>query len=176
MTSRQQAIRYGVWRLRTEALKDGVRFETGQEALGLMPGAIIRIKDSHRDGKRTGGRILGATGIRVDLDRVVKLESGKGYELAVMMDAKEEELTANGNASSLTLKGPLVNNDYRRARVQEEVNGVWIDREPSGFDAEMKAVEQALAASARDHAMSALSDRLLDEVLLVAALLWSVMT
>src|SRR5262245_52459636 len=37
----------------------------------------------------------------------------------------------------------------------------------SGFDVEMKAVEKALAAGARGDALSALSDRLLDEVLLV---------
>ncbi|WP_163998689.1 host specificity protein J [Pyxidicoccus caerfyrddinensis] len=92
-TSRSQAQRVGRWLLYTERLEtETVVFRTGLEGALRNPGAVVKVLDSHRAGRRWGGRVVAATASLVELDSDVTVEVGKAYTLFVVLpDGKVEE-------------------------------------------------------------------------------------
>ena len=57
-TSRGQAHRLGKWKLLSEKNeKETVSFETGQNAIGLLPGQVIGVQDADRDRISYAGRV-----------------------------------------------------------------------------------------------------------------------
>ncbi len=92
-TSPGQAQRVGRWLLLTERLEtETVTFRTGFEGAMRNPGAVVKIQDPYRAGRRWGGRVVAATASQVELDADVTLESGKTYALsAVLPDGTVEE-------------------------------------------------------------------------------------
>jgi len=76
-TSRGQAHRMGKWKLLSEKNeRETVTFETGQNAIGLLPGQVIGIQDADRDRISYAGRVSN-TGTRsttvIPLDRTISL-------------------------------------------------------------------------------------------------------
>ncbi|RKH05063.1 host specificity protein J [Corallococcus carmarthensis] len=92
-TSRGQAQRVGRWLLLTERLEtETVTFRTGFEGAMRNPGAVVKLQDPYRAGRRWGGRVVAATASQVELDADVTLEAGKTYALsAVLPDGTVEE-------------------------------------------------------------------------------------
>lgn len=82
-TSRGQATRLARWCALTEALGRTVTFTAGPEAEGLLPGAVFKVADPAKAGKRLGGRIRSATTDTVTLDASVTIEAGETYMLEV---------------------------------------------------------------------------------------------
>ena len=76
-TSRGQAHRMGKWKLISEINeRETVSFETGQNAIGLMPGQVIGVQDADRDRVSYAGRVSN-TGTKtttvIPLDRTISL-------------------------------------------------------------------------------------------------------
>ncbi|RKI09700.1 host specificity protein J [Corallococcus sp. AB030] len=92
-TSRGQAQRVGRWLLLTERLEtETVTFRTGFEGAMRNPGAVVKLQDPYRAGRRWGGRVVAATASQVELDADVTLEAGKTYALSVVLpDGTVEE-------------------------------------------------------------------------------------
>ena len=92
-TSRGQAQRVGRWLLLTERLEtETVTFRTGYEGAMRNPGAVVKLQDAYRAGRRWGGRVVAATPSQVELDADVTLEAGKTYALSVVLpDGTVEE-------------------------------------------------------------------------------------
>ncbi|MCP3065785.1 phage tail protein [Myxococcus sp. K38C18041901] len=92
-TSRGQAQRVGRWLLHTERLEtETVVFRTGLEGALRNPGAVVKVADPTRAGRRWGGRVVEASDSRVELDSDVHLEAGHTYSLSVVLpDGKVEE-------------------------------------------------------------------------------------
>lgn len=107
-TSEGQAIRVGKWVLRTE-LKDTqvVSFKTGLEGASRSPGAIIKVLDPYKAGKRYAGRVLSATPTSVQVDGdPIAIEAGHTYTLCCVLPSGliEEKAVTNvvGSYSTLT--------------------------------------------------------------------------
>ncbi|CAM4318231.1 phage minor tail protein L [Corallococcus exiguus] len=92
-TSRGQAQRVGRWLLLTERLgTETVTFRTGFEGAMRNPGAVVKLQDPYRAGRRWGGRVVAATASQVELDGDVTLEAGKMYAFSVVLpDGTVEE-------------------------------------------------------------------------------------
>ena len=92
-TSRSQAQRVGRWLLHTERLEtETIVFRTGLEGALRNPGAVVKVVDPTRAGRRWGGRVVEATASRVELDADVTLEAGHTYTLSVVLpDGTVEE-------------------------------------------------------------------------------------
>lgn len=92
-TSRGQAHRMGKWILYTEVMeKETVSFRTGLEGSPLYPGAIIKVADPARAGKRYGGRVVSGTTTSITLDSAVNFSESSGFTLTVMLpDGSIEE-------------------------------------------------------------------------------------
>lgn len=76
-TSRGQAHRAGRWVLMTESYESNVvTFKVGMDSALALPGEMIKIQDSHRAGRRMGGRVANrsANGLNVTLDYPITLE------------------------------------------------------------------------------------------------------
>lgn len=93
-TSRGQAHRMGKWILYSDRMEtEMVTFEIGLFDLSKVgPGAVIKVADSPRSGKRWGGRIVSATATEVTIDAPVNdavnsitLVMGKTYSLSVVL-------------------------------------------------------------------------------------------
>ncbi|MCX8016418.1 MAG: phage tail protein [Rhodocyclaceae bacterium] len=105
-TSRGQAHRVGRWLLYTERMEtETVTFRCGLEGAYLFPGAVIRIQDAFRAGRRFGGRIAAATTTGITLDAPVTLEAGTSYQLSVQLpDGRvETRAVASGPGQRTTL-------------------------------------------------------------------------
>ncbi|MCF3191444.1 phage tail protein [Pseudomonas bubulae] len=109
-TSQGQAMRHGVWLLKTEQHESWtVGFTTGMEGRNVEPGQIICIADELFSGRVSGGRIRAATKRVITLDLaaqiqpedrlILNLPSGKtegrivksvaGYEVTLLADYSE---------------------------------------------------------------------------------------
>ncbi|WP_339408057.1 phage tail protein [Pseudomonas helleri] len=109
-TSQGQAMRHGVWLLKTEQYESWtVGFTTGMEGRNIEPGQIICIADELFSGRSNGGRIRAATKRVITLDLaaqiqpedrlILNLPSGKtegrivksvsGHEVTVLADYSE---------------------------------------------------------------------------------------
>jgi predicted phage tail protein len=109
-TSEGQAMRHGVWALKSEQYESwSVNFTTGMEGRNVEPGQIICVADELLSGRPNGGRISAATKrvITIDTDAQIKAEdrliinlpSGKsegrivksvlGRQITVMADYSE---------------------------------------------------------------------------------------
>lgn len=112
-TSRGQAMRLARWAAFSEAWGRTVSFRAGLEAVGIGPGAVIKVADRNKAGKRLGGRVRSATLSEVTLDAPVTLEAGQAYQLEVMLpDAsvalgyrteKRQVTTGEGQVQTLTV-------------------------------------------------------------------------
>lgn len=77
--SQGQAHRAGKWALATSRLETGmISFDVGLDGAIAVPGQIVRIADPARMGKRAGGRIHGASGRNVTLDKAPVINVGDG--------------------------------------------------------------------------------------------------
>lgn len=105
--SRGQATRKGRHILLSERLEtDTVTFVAGLEAVEMMPGEVIEIADSHRQGVRHGGRVLGYTSNSVTIDQAIDIEAGKTYALNVALaDGGYAKRTVNNPAGSTSVLG-----------------------------------------------------------------------
>lgn len=109
-TSQGQAMRHGVWLLKTEQYESWtVGFTTGMEGRNIEPGQIISIADELFSGRANGGRIRAATKRVITLDLaaqiqpedrlILNLPSGKtegrivksvsGHDVTVLADYSE---------------------------------------------------------------------------------------
>ena len=78
-SSRGQAQRVGRWILYSEKYESNIiTFNVGLDSSLLFPGEIIKICDSFRAGKRTGGRIVACSSTSATLDAPVTLSLGSG--------------------------------------------------------------------------------------------------
>ena len=107
-TSRGQAHRYGKWLLLTERLEsDFITFTSFVNAGFLRPGRVVDIADSHRSGKRMGGRVMAATANTITVDAPVTLEQGIAYSLEVMLPSGSVErravLSADADGTTLSV-------------------------------------------------------------------------
>ncbi|CAG9177785.1 host specificity protein J [Cupriavidus pampae] len=76
-TSQGQAQRMGRWILLTSRLEtEVVSFSVGLDATLAAPGAVIRVADPTRAGRRLGGRIRSAAGRTVVLDKADQVAAG----------------------------------------------------------------------------------------------------
>lgn len=75
-TRRSEANRRGRWALLTNANDRMITFATGLEGAIPSPGHIIAVADSNLAGRETGGRIAGANGRNITLDRVTSIKEG----------------------------------------------------------------------------------------------------
>jgi predicted phage tail protein len=76
-TSEGQAMRHGVWALKSEQYESwSVSFTTGMEGRNVEPGQIICVADELLSGRPNGGRISAATKrvITIDIDAQIKPE------------------------------------------------------------------------------------------------------
>jgi predicted phage tail protein len=70
--SQGMAQRAGRWAILTNQYEtEMVTFSTGLEGIRALPGQVIKVADSHRAGKRIGGRISAATPTILTLDQIV---------------------------------------------------------------------------------------------------------
>lgn len=105
-TSRGQAHRMGKLILYTEKYEtEVVTFKTSIKANFLAPGKIIQTMDATRAGVRFGGRILSGTTGLVVLDSSVTIESGKTYNISLVLadGTIEERAVTNAVGSSSTI-------------------------------------------------------------------------
>lgn len=85
-TSKGQAYRYGKYILETEKREyDGISFRTGMDALLLRIGDIFEVQDADRAQAQFGGRVVTGTTTSITLDRPVLIESGKTYQLTLVL-------------------------------------------------------------------------------------------
>lgn len=152
-TSRGQAHRAGKWALFSERLEtETVTFRAGLEGTQIAPGMVFQIQDPFRAGKRFGGRIRAASDSQVTLDAQVTLESGKTYQLSVVLPDASVEIsdvtTAPGDAGVIDVAP-----SYSQAPAPESV---WVltasDLAPTTWRAigvgEVDGVEQEITALA----------------------------
>ena len=87
-TSRGQAHRAGKWLLYTEKYESELMtFSASLDSSFLRPGKIISVQDSHRVGKRMGGRLAstGTTTAQLVIDAAIIIETGKIYTASVVL-------------------------------------------------------------------------------------------
>jgi hypothetical protein len=107
--SRGQAHRIGKWALLTERLLgETVTFTTGINAAFSRPGDIFGTTDPVRAGLRMGGRIMGGTDSRVDVDAPVTVTGGVAYTMSVLLSNGQFETrscapTTLGTATSFNV-------------------------------------------------------------------------
>lgn len=108
-TSRGQAHRVGKWLIYSEINEtETISFTAGLDTVFCGVGSIIKTQDPIRAGKRFGGRTLaGSTTSSIEIDNPVTIESGKTYELSVILpDGTVETQPVNnvaGYTSALTV-------------------------------------------------------------------------
>src|SRR5690606_32294843 len=104
-TSRGQAIRAGKWAiLSAKAQTDTVHFQTGLEHAVVAPGAIIRVSDNYRAGRRIGGRVrevVSAT--EIVLDRPVSVTAGDRLIINLPSGIAETRIISSVTAPGLTV-------------------------------------------------------------------------
>lgn len=84
-TSQGMAHRAGLWLLLSERLlTDTVSFSVGLDGTTASPGQLIRVADTHRAGRRIGGRVRAATASSVTPDVMPEIVD-PGNELTVIL-------------------------------------------------------------------------------------------
>lgn len=107
-TSRTQAHRLGKWLLYTERYENEfVSFKTGLDGLVVGLGSVIQTQDQFRAGKRLGGRVNFSSTTSLDVDSDIIIESGKTYELTMVLPTPQSELLPN-NTTKTNNKGEVV--------------------------------------------------------------------
>jgi predicted phage tail protein len=156
-TSEGEAMRHGVWALKTEQHESWtVRFITGMEGRNVEPGQIICVADELLSGRPNGGRISAATRrvITLDIDAqvqpedrlILNLPSGKpegrivksanGREVTVMADYSElpeAQCSWSIESADLTVMRFRVQTVEPNGPHQWEITG--LQHEPSKYDA-----------------------------------------
>jgi predicted phage tail protein len=85
-STRGQAHRLGKWILFTEANEgETITYRCSLDHMNVAPGSIIMVQDADYAGEALGGRIVSAAGTAVTLDRPVRIETGKTYNLNVTL-------------------------------------------------------------------------------------------
>ena len=106
-TSRGQANRVGKWLIYSEVNEtETVTFTAGLDTIFCGVGSIIKTQDPIRSGRRFGGRTLtGSTTTSIVIDNAVTIESGKTYELSVVLPdgTIETQPVTNGVGSTSIL-------------------------------------------------------------------------
>jgi len=106
-TSRGQANRVGKWLIYSEINEtETISFTAGLDTVFCGVGSVIKTQDPIRSGKRFGGRTLtGSTTTSIVIDSAVTIETGKTYELSVILPdgTIETKAVTNGVGSSSTL-------------------------------------------------------------------------
>lgn len=152
-----EAIRHGVWALKSEELETWtVRFTTGMEGRNIEPGQIISVADELLSGRPNGGRISAATArvITLDIDAqvqpedrlIINLPSGKaegrivksvdGRAVTVMADYSElpeAECAWSVESADLAVMRFRVQTIEPKGMHQWEISAV--QHEPGKFDA-----------------------------------------
>lgn len=114
-TSRGQAARIGRWLIYTEINEnETITFTAGLDTVFCQIGDVIQTQDPLRSGRRFGGRTLTASTVNtINIDSPVTIESGKTYELSLVMpDGSIETSTVTnsvGSTSSLTVSPDFTN-------------------------------------------------------------------
>lgn len=107
-TSRTQAHRLGKWLLYTEKYENEfVSFKTGLDGLVVGLGSVIQTQDQFRSGKRLGGRVNFSSTTSLDVDSDVVIESGKTYELTMVLPTSQSEVLPN-NTIRANNKGEII--------------------------------------------------------------------
>ncbi len=152
-----EAIRHGIWALKSEELETWtVRFTTGMEGRNIEPGQIIGVADELLSGRPNGGRISAATArvITLDIDAqvqpedrlIINLPSGKaegrivksvtGRAVTVMADYSElpeAECAWSVESADLAVMRFRVQTIEPKGMHQWEISAV--QHEPDKFDA-----------------------------------------
>lgn len=106
-TSRGQANRVGKWLIYSEVNEtETISFTAGLDTVFCGVGSVIKTQDPIRSGKRLGGRTLtGSTTTSIVIDSAVTIETGKTYELSVILPdgTIETKAVTNGVGSASTL-------------------------------------------------------------------------
>jgi predicted phage tail protein len=106
-TSRGQANRVGKWLIYSEINEtETVSFTAGLDTVFCGVGSVIKTQDPIRSGRRFGGRTLtGSTTTSIVIDSAVTIETGKTYELSVILPdgTIETKSVTNGVGSASTL-------------------------------------------------------------------------
>lgn len=106
-TSRGQANRVGKWLIYSEINEtETISFTAGLDTVFCGVGSVIKTQDPIRSGKRFGGRTLtGSTTTSIVIDSAVTIETGKTYELSVILPdgTIETKAVTNGVGSASTL-------------------------------------------------------------------------
>ncbi len=152
-----EAIRHGIWALKSEELETWtVRFTTGLDGRNIEPGQIIGVADELLSGRPNGGRISAATArvITLDIDAqvqpedrlIINLPSGKaegrivksvaGRAVTVMADYSElpeAECAWSVESADLAVMRFRVQTIEPKGMHQWEISAV--QHEPGKFDA-----------------------------------------
>lgn len=110
-TSKGQARRIGRHILITEKFElETVSFKTGMEGATVTVGSLIKIKDSMRQLKRAGGRIVSATSNSITVDSTINIPANvvlSSIKLWVELPYASQDLLADGTYSNDNLKPSL---------------------------------------------------------------------
>jgi predicted phage tail protein len=103
-TSRGQAARIGRWLIYSEVNEtETISFTAGMDTVFCQIGSIIQTNDPIRAGQRFGGRLLtDSTTTTINIDAPVTIESGKTYELSVVLPDGTIETKAVTNSAGVT--------------------------------------------------------------------------
>lgn len=103
-TTRGQANRVGRWILYTESYQSElISFEVGIDTAFVMPGDIVLIHDTHKAGKRVGGRLKSCTKTSATLDFPVDVQPNSTISIR-MPDGKFVERTLLGTGLQTTVR------------------------------------------------------------------------
>jgi hypothetical protein len=106
-TSRGQANRVGKWLIYSEINEtETISFTAGLDTVFCGVGSVIKTQDPIRSGRRFGGRLLtGSTTTSIVIDSAVTIETGKTYELSVILPdgTIETKSVTNGVGATSTL-------------------------------------------------------------------------
>ena len=85
-STRGQAHRLGKWILYTEANEgETITYRCSLDHMNVAPGSVIMVQDADYAGEALGGRVVSAAGTAVTLDRPVRIEAGKVYNINVTL-------------------------------------------------------------------------------------------
>ncbi|GAA5787309.1 host specificity protein J [Chitiniphilus shinanonensis] len=107
-TSRGQAHRVGKWYLYSERMEaETVDFRCGADAAYVRPGAIVRIADRKRAGKRAGGRVVSASASEIVVDRYEPVGGNERLHLVQPDGQVVDVAIASVDGNRLRLAAPL---------------------------------------------------------------------
>jgi predicted phage tail protein len=85
-STRGQAHRLGKWTLFTEANEgETVTYRCSLDHMNVAPGSVIMLQDADYAGAALGGRLVSASGTALTLDRPIRFEAAKVYNINVTL-------------------------------------------------------------------------------------------